>query len=60
MRLGNSAYIDTYAQLLYKLGRKEEAIEWQTKAVEAQKVTGNKHASYEATLEKMKDGTLLK
>jgi len=60
MRLGNPAYIDTYAQLLYKLGRKEEAIEWQTKAIEAQKVTGNKHASYETTLEKMKDGTLLK
>lgn len=58
MRLGNPAYMDTYAQLLYKLGRKEEAIEWQTKAVEAQKVTGNKHASYETTLEKMKDGTL--
>ena len=60
MRLGNSAYIDTYAQLLYKLGRKEEAIEWQTKAVEAQRITGNSHASFEKTLEKMKDGTLLK
>lgn len=60
MRLGNPAYIDTYAQLLYKLDRKEEAIQWQTKAVEAQKVTGNSHASYEATLEKMKEGTLLK
>ncbi|TDE17118.1 hypothetical protein [Dyadobacter psychrotolerans] len=60
MRLGNPAYIDTYAQLLYKLGRKEEAIEWQTKAVEAQKVTGTPHASFETTLEKMKEGTLLK
>lgn len=60
MRLGNAAYIDTYAQLLYKLGRKEEAIEWQTKAVEAQKITGSSHASYETTLEKMKDGTLPK
>lgn len=60
MRLGNAAYIDTYAQLLYKLGRKEEAIERQTKAVEAQKITGSPHASYAATLEKMKDGTLLK
>ncbi|CAG4999343.1 hypothetical protein DYBT9275_02206 [Dyadobacter sp. CECT 9275] len=61
MRLGNPAYIDTYAQLLYKLGRKEEAIEWQTKAVEAQKVAGGtSHESFETTLEKMKDGTLLK
>jgi thioredoxin-related protein len=60
MRLGNAAYIDTYAQLLYKLGRKDEAIEWQTKAVEAQKITGSAHASFQETLEKMKDGTLLK
>jgi thioredoxin-related protein len=60
MRLGNPAYMDTYAQLLYKLDRKEEAIQWQTKAVEAQKITGRGHASYEVTLEKMKDGTLMK
>lgn len=56
--LGNPAYIDTYAHLLYKLGRKNEAIEWQTKAVEAQKVTGMSWASMEKSLSEMKAGTL--
>lgn len=56
--LGNPAYIDTYAHLLYKLGRKDEAIEWQTKAVEAQKVTGMSWASMEKDLNEMKAGTL--
>jgi len=55
MRLGNPAYLDTYAQILYKLGRKQEAIEWQTKAVEAQKLVGDP-ASLERTLVKMKAG----
>ncbi len=56
MRLGNPAYLDTYAKLSYKLGRKEEAIEWQTKAIAAQKVTGMPTGSFEATLTKMKAG----
>jgi thioredoxin-related protein len=56
--LGNPAYIDTYAHLLYKLGRKDEAIEWQNKAVEAQKVTGMSWASMEKDLTEMKAGTL--
>jgi tetratricopeptide (TPR) repeat protein len=41
MTMGNPNYLDTYAHILYKMGRKEEAVEWQTRAVEAQKVTGN-------------------
>lgn len=56
--LGNPAYIDTYAHLLYKLGRKDEAIEWQTKAVEAQKVSGMSWVSMEKDLSEMKSGTL--
>lgn len=56
MRLGNPSYMDTYAQLSYKLGKKEEAIEWQTKAIAAQKVTGMPTGSLEATLAKMKAG----
>ena len=56
MSSGNPAYMDTYAQLLYKLGRKEEAIEWQTKAVEAERVSGRKPDSYESTLTKMRAG----
>lgn len=58
MSLGNPAYIDTYAHLLYKLGRKEEAVQWQTKAVEAQKITGASASSFEETLEEMKTGKL--
>lgn len=58
MRLGNAAYLDTYAHILYKLERRNEAIEWQTKAVEAQKVTGHPTGSFEATLAKMKEGKL--
>lgn len=60
MRLGNPAYIDTYAQILYKLGRKEEAIEWQTRAVQAQKVSGTPERTFEETLEKMKAGEALR
>ncbi|MDQ6477906.1 hypothetical protein [Dyadobacter sp. LHD-138] len=58
MRLGNAAYLDTYAHILYKLERRDEAIAWQIKAVEAQKVTGNPTRSFETTLAKMKDGKL--
>jgi len=54
---GNPAYLDTYAHLLYKLGRKQEAIEWQSKALEAQKLVGSS-TSYETTLTKMKEGKL--
>jgi thioredoxin-related protein len=59
-RLGIPAYLDTYAHLLYKLGRRDEAVEWQTKAVEAQNVTGQPNPSLEATLKEMKAGTLKK
>ncbi|MCE7040096.1 hypothetical protein [Dyadobacter sp. CY312] len=58
MRLGNPAFLDTYAHLLYKLGRKEEAIEWQTKAVEAGKAAKQLSPDIESALTKMKAGTL--
>jgi tetratricopeptide (TPR) repeat protein len=45
-------FMDTYANLLYKLGRKEEAISWQEKAVGLAK---DKKA-LEETLNKMKKG----
>jgi len=57
-KLGDPNLIDTYAHILYKLGRKDEAIEWQTKAVEAQKVSGMAYESFEIRLNKMKAGTL--
>ncbi|GGM85197.1 hypothetical protein GCM10010967_16460 [Dyadobacter beijingensis] len=57
-QLGDPNYLDTYAHILYKLGRKDEAIEWQTKAVEAQKITGQAYQAFEIPLIKMKAGTL--
>jgi hypothetical protein len=57
-QLGDPNFIDTYAHILYKLGRKDEAIEWQTKAVEAQKVSGMAYESFEIRLNKMKTGDL--
>jgi hypothetical protein len=58
MKLGNPAFLDTYAHLLYKLGRKDEAIEWQVKAVEAGKVAKQRSTEIENALDKMKAGTL--
>ncbi|SKB81423.1 thioredoxin family protein [Dyadobacter psychrophilus] len=58
MALGNPAYLDTYAHLLYKLGQKEEAIKWQTKAVEAGKVAKQRSPNIEEALVKMKARTL--
>jgi thiol-disulfide isomerase/thioredoxin len=51
-----AANMDTYAHLLYKLGRRQEAIEWQTKAVAAD--GDSNHSNSKETLEKMKAGTL--
>jgi hypothetical protein len=48
------AFIDTYANLLYKLGNEKQAIEWQVKAYEL--CPGVKKTSYYATLSKMKNG----
>ena len=47
-------FIDTYANILYKLGRKDEAIDWQTKAVALVGEEEKKH--YSETLDKMKKG----
>lgn len=51
-------YIDTYAHLLYRLGKRKEAIEWQQKVVDM--VKGKIHGVniYEPELEKMKKGIL--
>jgi tetratricopeptide (TPR) repeat protein len=51
-----AANMDTYAHLLYKLGRRQEAVEWQMKAVEAE--GDNDTRNSKEALEKMKDGTL--
>lgn len=51
----NPMYLDTYANLLYKSGDKDNAIKWQEKAVE--KAPEADKENYIATLDKMKKGT---
>jgi thiol-disulfide isomerase/thioredoxin len=48
------AYLDTYANLLYKTGKKDEAIAWQQKAVDAS--PEKERPGYQSTLDKMKKG----
>ncbi|MCE7063277.1 thioredoxin family protein [Dyadobacter sp. CY343] len=55
---GNPSYMETYAHLLYKLGRKEEALTWQIKALGQQKATSQPYGHMETALAKMKAGTL--
>lgn len=57
-RKQNPMMMDTYACLLYKTGKKEEAIQWQTNAVETLKKYGEESSSLENTLDKMKRGVL--
>ena len=48
------AFMDTYANILYKLGKKEEAITWETRAMELSPDTDKK--IYQETIEKMRKG----
>jgi thiol-disulfide isomerase/thioredoxin len=50
----NPMFIDTYANLLYKMGKKEEAIQWQEKAVTL--VSEAEKMEYQTTLDKMRRG----
>ncbi|HET7002282.1 MAG TPA: thioredoxin domain-containing protein [Puia sp.] len=50
----NPAFIDTYANLLYKLGRKTEAIAKETEAMNL--TEPSERPSYQETLDKMKSG----
>jgi tetratricopeptide (TPR) repeat protein len=47
-------YMDTYANLLYKLDKKEEAITWEQKALNL--APDNAKPTFQATLDKMKSG----
>ena len=49
------AYLDTYANLLYKLGKKDEAIEAETRAL-SKAANDDEKKSYQAALNKMKKG----
>lgn len=48
----NPMYMDTYANILYKLGNKDEAIKWEEKALA---LSGN-DKGYQETIDKMKNG----
>jgi len=49
----NHMFMDTYANLLYKSGKKKEAIEWETKAKDLAVKAGEDAKDYVATIEKM-------
>ncbi len=50
----NPAFMDTYANILYRLGKKEEAMSWEQKAADL--VTQEEKAGYLQTIDKMKAG----
>ena len=47
-------FIDTYANILYRLGKKDEALEWEQKAKDL--VPESDKAGYQQTIDKMKAG----
>lgn len=57
-RKQNPYFMDTYASLLYRLGKKDEAIETQTKAIEILKNRNENTSNLESTLTKIKSGSL--
>ena len=57
-RKQNPYFMDTYASLLYRLGKKDEAIETQIKALEILKSRGESTTNLETTLNKIKNGSL--
>ena len=51
--------MDTYARLLYRTGSLQEAIDWETKAIEHRKKQGYNTKEYETILESMKKKTAI-
>lgn len=49
-------FIDTYANILYKLGLVQEAIIWQKKAIQQLEIKGYKNLAIQQNLEKMNKG----
>ena len=49
-------FIDTYANLLYKTGKKKLAVQWEEKALKLVKEKNEDTVGYAETLEKMKKG----
>jgi tetratricopeptide (TPR) repeat protein len=52
----DASYLDTYANLLFRLGKKKEAIKIETEALN--KSEPQQKEDYQATLDKMKRGKL--
>ena len=50
----NGGFMDTYAHILYKTKQYDEAIEWETKAIDAQKAAEQPTTNFEKEREKMK------
>jgi thioredoxin-related protein len=50
----NAAFMDTYANILYKMGKKDDAIAWEQKALEL--ADGGDKLTYQGTIDKMKKG----
>jgi hypothetical protein len=48
--------MDVYARLLYKTGKKIDAIEWESKAIDVSKKRGFKPTDFERLLSNMKEG----
>ncbi|HLZ89559.1 MAG TPA: thioredoxin fold domain-containing protein [Puia sp.] len=50
----NPTFMDTYANILYKMGKKDDAIAWEEKALNLS--SGNDRANYQSTIDKMRKG----
>lgn len=50
----NPGFIDTYANILYKMGKKDEAIAWEEKAMNL--LPAGDRTGYQQTIDKMKKG----
>ncbi len=48
------AYMDTYANILYKMGKKDEALTWEHRAIDM--ATAGEKPDYQSTIDKMKKG----
>ncbi len=51
----NPAFIDTYANILYKMGKKDDAIKWEQKAMDGSESDADKK-QFQDTIDKMKAG----
>ena len=58
LRYNYPPYIDTYAQILYKLGGRKDAIDWQQKAIDLSDSLHQPGNQLKEVLVKMKNGSL--